>query len=86
MGPQSVWNQHLTYFKDHDDHQELSAAFTTDLVKEVKTWLEMGNQVVISIDVNDDIQSCSFLVAMQQLRLIEAVTTRHSNNAPCTHN
>ena len=64
MGPQSMWNQHLTYFEDHDDHWEPCAAFTADLVKEVKKWLEMGDQVVIGIDVNDDIQSCSFLVAM----------------------
>ena len=64
MGPQSMWNQHSTYFKDHDDHREPCAAFTANLVKEVKTWLEMGDQVVIGIDVNDDIWSCSFLVAM----------------------
>jgi hypothetical protein len=54
-GPQSMWNQHSTYFEDHDDHWDLCAAFTADLVKEVTKWLEMGDQVVIGIDMNDDI-------------------------------
>ena len=76
----------MTYLEDHDDCREPQAAFTANLVADVKKWLAKGDQVVIGIDVNDDVRSCTFSEAMGQLRLVKVITMRHGHDVPCTHN
>jgi len=51
----SVWSQHKAYFQSINDDRDPRDAFMQDLEKEAKTWLELGDHIIIGGDVNDDI-------------------------------
>ena len=58
QGVQSVWNQQKGYFEGIKDDRCPRQIFVDDLSKEVEGWLEAGDQLVIGMDANDDLQ-CS---------------------------
>ena len=65
--------------------REPRKAFVEDLMKQIQEWLEMGDQLVIGIDVNEDVRTCQLQKDMQALGLYEAIIERHGLKGPPTH-
>jgi hypothetical protein len=50
------------------------------LAKQIKKWVLMGNQIIIALDANDDLQDGSVKRMMARQGLREALLTRHRNS------
>ena len=90
-GIDTVWNQHVRYFQEHDNiaNPNPVALFDRDLLDEMKRWLEMGDSIVLGIDVNgdvrpsfDDRRSVEFVSALVTMGLRDAVLSLHPSLPP----
>ena len=81
----SVWNQQKAYF----DEQQRSGCprdlFIADLKDEIIAWKEAGDQIVLMLDCNEDVRTGQFTKIMQELGLVETVTTQHGSDGPPTY-
>ena len=85
QGAQSVWNQQKWYFEGIQDDRCPRDAFVDDLCKEVAEWLELGDQLVIGIDANEDVRSGVLTTKLERLGLVENVTAKHGCQGPPTY-
>lgn len=53
------------------------------LQAELYDWMQLGDQIILMIDANEDVQS--FAQSIQQTGLQEVLLTRHGNLAPTTY-
>ncbi len=60
-------------------------AFIEDLAKDVTIWMAAGDQIILGIDANDDVRNCSLSTTLQELGLYEAITKKHGQDGPPTH-
>jgi len=60
--------------------------FWNDLQPLLTTWIEMGNQILITMDVNEDIQLPTVHNFFQSVGLSEAIAQWHGPTLPPTHN
>ena len=84
-GPLSVWNQQKAYFENVDDDRCPREAFTDDLCKEVVSWMEAGDQVVLGMDANEDVRYSSLSLKLRTLGMEEAIIKQHGRNGPATY-
>jgi hypothetical protein len=54
-GPLSVWNQQRFILDSINRDEDPIHAFDHDLINSIKTWIELGDQIILGIDVNDDV-------------------------------
>ena len=60
--------------------------FTIDLFKEIETWLESGDQLILGVDANEDVRTGPFSRNLKTLGLAKVITNQHGNEAPATYN
>jgi hypothetical protein len=82
----SVWNQQKSYFESIKEDWCLREMFVNDLMSEVATWLEQGDQLVVGGDINEDVKSCLCSRRLQDIGLIEILTHTHGLDGPPTYN
>jgi len=85
-GSLSVYNQHRRFFYNNNDDRCPRQAFLEDLSAEIQTWLDLGDQLMIALDLNEDIRSSTIQSLFASLGLTELLTHRHGRNAPPTYN
>ena len=81
-----MWNQQKGFFESIRDDRCPRQIFINDLCKEVEKWLESGDQLVIGIDANEDVRRGELTVKLEQLGLVDSVTTAHGKQGPPTYN
>ena len=56
-GPHAVFSQHRRYFDLIDDARHPRDIFIEELCAEIKTWVDMGDLIVLMIDSNEHIRT-----------------------------
>ena len=84
-GPLSVWNQQKTFFDKTNREGNPRDLFTIDLLSDIRTWKECGDQIVLMLDVNDDVRNCDFSTQMLTIGLEETITSQHGDMGPSTY-
>jgi hypothetical protein len=83
-GPRSVWMQQKAFLVNQQEMGNPRQVFVTDLLKEVDEWLGCGDQIVLSMDANDDVVESDLARALRAKGLEEAVVKRHGKG-PATY-
>ena len=84
-GALSVWTQQKSNFEAKDVDRCPRDIFIVDILKEVQTWKEEGDQIVIRIDANEDVRTGKLAKAFRDEGLIELCTASHGQNGPTTY-
>ena len=85
-GTSTVWTQHRNYFRElgHTDPDPLQF-FDNQLCHSIEQWMEMGDNIVLGIDMNEDARTGSLALQLKALNLRDAILQRHgSDSAPAT--
>ena len=53
-----------------------------DLLEQIASWLESGDQIILMIDLNDDIHNSPATERLKSIGLEECITTRHNDLPP----
>jgi hypothetical protein len=85
-GALSTYNRQRQYFYTHDDDRCPRQAFIDDLLQELQVWMDMGDLIVLAMDANDPIVSCSLTTTIQHLGLREIFLASHDGIPPPTYN
>jgi len=85
-GPLSAYNRQRAYLYGQDDDRCPRSAFSEDLVRELTTWIDAGDQLCLLVDVNDPIHNCDLTNRLRDLGLVEIFLTNHSRCPPPTYN
>ena len=79
-GPSTTHSQQEQYFDLIGDDRVPQKAMLEDLRDEIKKWKDEGDQIILLMDVNEDINSGPIKMWMQELQLREAITSQHGGN------
>jgi hypothetical protein len=85
-GVLSVWNQQKSYFKTIKEDRCPREMFVQDLAVETAKWLEAGDQLVIGGNINKDVRKCGLTGKLNDMGMIEILTTIHGTEGPSTYN
>ena len=66
--------------------EHVIAVFWNDFWKQIDSWLENGEQLVVGGDWNRDVTKGKWLQPFIDRNLVPAMSTKHGNNLPETHN
>ena len=78
----SVYNQHLRYWRNKGEFECPLALFDQQFEEQIQEWLHAGEQLVIGIDANEDIQTGQTAAMMNRLGLQDAVLSSFPGQAP----
>jgi len=78
----SVYAQHQRYFDKRKDDVCPRQAFVRDLSKEMESWRDMGDQIIVALDANEDMRKGPVSEAFRKQGLREVLMERHGMNAP----
>ena len=82
-GPSTTYSQHQRHFDENNDDRCPRAAFMEDLIIQLRTWRNAGDQLILMIDCNEDINSNFIRNAFRSVGLKEAIT--HGRPTPSSH-
>jgi len=84
-----VMQQHWRYFAKNNQAdntvQHPRTQFWTDLKPIIQSWIDAGEQVIISLDVNQQVNHLDVTDYFNTLGLTEAILHRHGTDAPPMH-
>ena len=86
-GIETVWAQHQKYFRDKGilDPDPIKL-FDDDLCKEIQEWLDIGDSIVLGIDMNEDVGTGKLARQFKNMDLKNAVFSLHSESIlPATY-
>ena len=78
-----MWNQRVGYFRDHgiiEPHPRMQ--FDKDLISFISKVMLKGNNIVLSIDMNEDVRTGTLAQQLLSLGLIDLVLSTHSSQSP----
>jgi hypothetical protein len=78
----SVYQQHTRYFRQKDIEREPRTAFFEDLYEAMEEWLLQGDQLVLGMDANEDVQTGQTSKFARTLGLREVILEKHSHSSP----
>ena len=84
-GPTTVYSQHLRYLDSTDDERCPREAMLADLLAQVNIWRTGGDQIILLMDCNTDVNNPTFKARLLTVGLTEAITNDRETSAP-THN
>jgi hypothetical protein len=80
----TTWSQQKAFFDRNEVAGDPREIFTRDLQLAVSAWVDAGEQVILGIDANEDVQMGTFARKMREAGLKELTTFRHGRNGPPT--
>jgi hypothetical protein len=80
QGPLTGWNKHKAAFNVQDGDGDPRELFTVNLLAELKEWQSQGDQLVVLIDANEEVQIREFARHLKAFGLCEAHTDQHPNS------
>jgi exonuclease III len=85
-GPLSVWSQHKTFLQSSNDDREPRQAFLNDLEKNLQEWIQEGDQILVSGDLNHNVLSGKITELFNSVNMSNLIHKKHgSSNAPSTY-
>ena len=74
-GTSTVWTQQVNYFRDSCDIASPNPRqlFDKDLLESINKWLELGDIIVLGIDMNEDVHTGQLAYRLKEKGLIDAV-------------
>ena len=80
----TVWSQHFRYIKKEKQIHDPNPIrqFDSDLLAEIKKWKQMGDNLIIGIDMNADVRTCTLSIILQANQLRNAILTSHPLQSP----
>ena len=84
----SVYRQHKRWLQENNDDRCPRLAFRQDFKKELRKWIQMGDQIVVSGDVNESVfhPSIAELLENNEFNMRNLIFDVHdSSNAPRTY-
>jgi len=85
-GVLSVSTQHKTYLQSHNDDRHPRQAFLEDLEEELQSWIAMGDQIILSGDINDNIFDRHIVELFERHNMTNIIFDRHDpTHAPTTY-
>jgi len=84
-GPLTTYQQQVRYLTKIGRFLNPREAILIDIAKELQTWQELGDHILLLMDYNDDIESPTVRQWAAQLGLVEAITYLHPTGAPPTY-
>ena len=79
-GPSTVHSQHQRYLDNNNDQRSPRDAMLEDLLRDIVTWKNEGDQIILLMDCNEDIRNTRFKQKLLAAGLTEAIT--RDNNRP----
>jgi exonuclease III len=83
-GALTVYAQHTLYFNNKDDKRCPRLAFLQDLSKEIQTFMETGDHIILLIDGNTNMKRSDLRSSLESLTLREVILEKHGLNGPST--
>jgi len=84
--PLSTYQQHLCTLGHLKRDTYPQVAILDDLAKELHTWQDAGDVIVVAADFNEDIWSDTLCTFFGQFGLKEVLSTLHRPGLPASHN
>ena len=85
-GLNTVYQQHVRYLDTENSNETPHAAFKKDFKPALSEWLDNGDELVVSIDANQDVRKGRLQRMFKSLGLHNAITTRYPHlPMPATH-
>lgn len=83
-GTSTVWTQQVNYFRDSCDIASPNPRqlFDKDLLDLIDKWLELGDVIVLGIDMNEDVCTGDLAYQLKERGLHNAILSRHSEFSP----
>ena len=84
-GERTAWSQHKAYFNDNNDDRDPRDAFLEDLKSEIQEWTQVGDQIIVGGDLNDEIRGPSIKAYFEDLGMHNLIFQKHDETlAPTT--
>jgi len=84
MGPQTTYQQQVQRLTKLQCYENPWDAVLIDIAKEIQTWQEFGNHIILLTDFNNDVESLAVQQWAAALSLVEAIMCLHPARAPPT--
>ena len=85
-GPLSVWNQQRFILDSNNQTDDPLEAFDQDLINNIKKWLDLGEQVILGIDANEDVRSGTFAQRLRSECGLQKIMIKNlGHNLPNTY-
>ena len=78
----TVLEQHRRYFRSHNNFKDPRKIFVSDMEKEMEKWKNMGEQVIVCLDANEDVRQGPVKDMFDRQNMQEAILTRHQEYSP----
>jgi hypothetical protein len=85
QGPFTVYAQQNAYFNTINRDICPRHAFLKDLEVDIKTYLDIGDHIMVMLDGNSNMRKGGLFNSFMQLLLREVIIHRHGNLGPATH-
>ena len=83
IGLNTVWMQHTNYFREKGiQDPNPRKRFDDDLCEEIKEWMNIGDNIVLGIDMNEDVRTSELARKLKWIGLRGGVLSNHSNESP----
>ena len=76
-GVLSAWSQQTLHLERLNCGVDPRHKFTQDLLSELTTWMEQGDQIVLGLDLNENVFTAEFTKLIKELGLLEFNIHRH---------
>ena len=84
-GSESVSTQQRSYFQKRNNDRHPRDAFMEDFRAELKEWYDMGHQIIVGGDINDEVTSNSIEEVFQEFDMRHVIFERHDRaTSPAT--
>ena len=84
-GPSTTYSQHQRYFDENDDDRCPRVAFMEDLLIQLTTWRNAGDQLILMIDCNEDVNSNHIKNSFREVGLQEIITKDRTHPSQATY-
>ena len=78
-----MWTQHVNHFREKGIREpDPRKIFDDHLIEAVKEWMDLGDNVIIGIDMNDDVRTGHLAKRLNVIGLQDGILKLHPNSSP----
>ena len=77
LGPTTVYSQQQSYFNKIGNDRYPRDIMREELLECIKSWLNLGDSIILIIDANEDVMNRAQVVELATLGIVEAIIDRH---------
>ena len=80
----SVYEQHRRYLSEQEDIRDPITVFDDDLSALIDIWKTQDEEIILGLDCNDDVRNCKLVKLLQDINVVETITSIHGRSGPAT--